>query len=368
MKLDSGDPIAAYVDDTTGRTKFVKYKGDEQGIVDEVRLLGSDTGDTELQKLHITLRITRSPVIGDKFSSRHGQKGVCSQKWPAVDMPFTESGMQPDVIINPHAFPSRMTIGMLVESMAGKAGAMHGLAQDATPFEFSEEDRAIDYFGDQLLAAGYNYYGNEPMYSGITGEEFAADIYIGVVYYQRLRHMVLDKFQVRTTGPVDAVTRQPVKGRKRAGGIRFGEMERDALIAHGTSFLLQDRLMNCSDYSTAWVCRTCGSIISLGYDDLSLGEVSSSGTMKAAGPGGEYCRVCRTTAQGEDERARRALDNDQNQNRGPHPEVTVAIPASHVLGSSRKGGDMDVVAVPYVFRYLCAELAAMGIAVSLEVR
>ena len=96
---------------------------------------GGDAGDSELQKVHITLRITRSPAIGDKFSSRHGQKGVCSQKWPAVDMPFTESGMQPDVIINPHAFPSRMTIGMLVESMAGKAGAMHGLAQDATPFQ-----------------------------------------------------------------------------------------------------------------------------------------------------------------------------------------------------------------------------------------
>jgi DNA-directed RNA polymerase I subunit RPA2 len=97
--------------------------------------IGSDAGDSELQKLHITLRITRAPVIGDKFSSRHGQKGVCSQKWPAVDMPFSESGMQPDVIINPHAFPSRMTIGMLVESMAGKAGATHGLAQDATPFK-----------------------------------------------------------------------------------------------------------------------------------------------------------------------------------------------------------------------------------------
>ena len=97
-------------------------------------IIGSDAGDAELQKIHITLRITRAPVIGDKFSSRHGQKGVCSQKWPMVDMPFTESGMQPDVIINPHAFPSRMTIGMLVESMAGKAGAMHGLAQDATPF------------------------------------------------------------------------------------------------------------------------------------------------------------------------------------------------------------------------------------------
>jgi DNA-directed RNA polymerase I subunit RPA2 len=196
-------------------------------------LIGSDAGDSELQKLHITLRITRAPVIGDKFSSRHGQKGVCSQKWPAVDMPFSESGMQPDIIINPHAFPSRMTIGMLVESMAGKAGAMHGLAQDATPFKsvvvitlgrqhknnrltrsiyrFTEEDTAINYFGEQLLAAGYNYHGNEPMYSGITGQEFAADIYIGVVYYQRLRHMVLDKFQVRTTGPVDPVTRQPVK-------------------------------------------------------------------------------------------------------------------------------------------------------------
>ncbi|KAF9567413.1 beta and beta-prime subunits of DNA dependent RNA-polymerase [Agrocybe pediades] len=345
-RLVSGDYIAGYMDDTTGRTKFVKYKGDEIGYVDQVRLLGSDAGDSELQKIHITLRITRAPVIGDKFSSRHGQKGVCSQKWPAVDMPFSESGMQPDVIINPHAFPSRMTIGMLVESMAGKAGAMHGIAQDATPFKFTEEDTAINYFGEQLRAAGYNYYGNEPMYSGITGQEFAADIYIGVVYYQRLRHMVLDKFQVRTTGPVDPVTRQPVKGRKRAGGIRFGEMERDALIAHGTSFLLQDRLMNCSDYSTAWVCRTCGSLISLGYDDITLGEmvVGNTGSLKPTGPGGEYCRICRAAAEEQEERERQALR------------------------AASKGGDLDVVAVPYVFRYLCAELASMGIAVSLEVR
>ncbi|EIW82264.1 beta and beta-prime subunits of DNA dependent RNA-polymerase [Coniophora puteana RWD-64-598 SS2] len=364
-KLNAGDPLAAYVDDNTGRTKFVKYKGDEQAIVDTVRVIGADAGDSELQKIQVTLRITRSPVIGDKFSSRHGQKGVCSQKWPAVDMPFTESGMQPDVIINPHAFPSRMTIGMLVESMAGKAGAMHGLAQDATPFQFSEEDTAISYFGDQLLAAGYNYYGNEPMYSGITGQEFAADIYIGVVYYQRLRHMVLDKFQVRTTGPVDQVTRQPVKGRKRAGGIRFGEMERDALIAHGTSFLLQDRLMNCSDYSTAWVCRTCGSLISLGYDDVSLGEASTSGKLRATGPGGEYCRVCRAAAEEEDERAREALASGRPAHN--HADLRVAIPPSHVLGSTSKGGDLDVIAVPYVFRYLCAELAAMGIAVSVEV-
>ena len=138
--------------------------------------------------------------------------------------------MQPDVIINPHAFPSRMTIGMFVESLAGKAGALHGIAQDSTPFRFDEKNTAIDFFGHQLMKAGYNYYGNEPMYSGITGEELHADIYIGVMYYQRLRHMVNDKFQVRSNGPVNSLTGQPIKGRKKGGGIRVGEMERDALL------------------------------------------------------------------------------------------------------------------------------------------
>jgi DNA-directed RNA polymerase I subunit RPA2 len=152
-KISPGDPIAAYHDETTNRTIFCKYKGDEVGYIDTVRLLGNllsfvsflsvaqrhlykgiEAESSAFLKLQITIRITRSPVIGDKFSSRHGQKGVCSQKWPAIDMPFSESGIQPDVIINPHAFPSRMTIGMLVESIAGKAGAMHGIAQDATPF------------------------------------------------------------------------------------------------------------------------------------------------------------------------------------------------------------------------------------------
>ncbi|KAL5487694.1 hypothetical protein ACEPAI_5802 [Sanghuangporus weigelae] len=371
IRVKSGDFIAAYVDDTTGRTRFVRYKNDEAGYIDEVRLLGSDAGDSELQKINITFRIPRSPVIGDKFSSRHGQKGVCSQKWPMIDMPFSESGIQPDVIINPHAFPSRMTIGMLVESMAGKAGAMHGIAQDATPFKFSEDDTAVNYFGEQLLAAGYNYYGNEPMYSGITGEEFAADIYLGVVYYQRLRHMVLDKFQVRTTGPVDPITQQPVKGRKRAGGIRFGEMERDALIAHGTSFLLQDRLMNCSDYSLAWVCRTCGSLISLGYDDVSLG--SDGLRAGSSQPNGEYCRICRAASEERDERERAALANgqegpDRGVVSGIQASIRVALPRTNVLGGVKSGGDLDVVAVPFVFRYLCAELASMGIAVALEVR
>jgi DNA-directed RNA polymerase I subunit RPA2 len=151
-------------------------------------------------------------------------------------MPFSEmGGITPDVIINPNAFPSRMTIGMLVESMAGKSGALHGLWQNADPFSYNNRPAALehndptrskytaaDYFGQQLLKAGYNYYGNEPMYSGITGVEFEADIYLGVVYYQRLRHMVGDKYQVRATGPKNRLTRQPIKGRKKGGGIRFG--------------------------------------------------------------------------------------------------------------------------------------------------
>lgn len=147
-------------------------------------------------------------------------------------------------------------------------------------------------------------------------------------------------------------------------------MERDALIAHGTSFLLQDRLMNCSDYSTAWVCRTCGSLISLGYDDVALGEqyVGPNALPKPTGPGGEYCRVCRAAAEEEAERARKALETGQNPANGVQADLRVAIPSQHVLGSSSKGGDLDIVAIPYVFRYLCAELAAMGINISLEVQ
>ena len=277
-------------------------------------------------------------------------------------MPFSESGMQPDVIINPHAFPSRMTIGMLIESMAGKAGAMHGLAQDATPWTFGEDDTPVEYFGEQLRAAGYNYLGNEPMYSGITGQELRADIYLGVVFYQRLRHMVNDKFQVRTTGPVHALTRQPVKGRKRAGGIRFGEMERDALLAHGTSFLLQDRLFHCSDATTAYVCRTCGSLLSVAYDDAAGISVPGLGTVQAIeksahstaplGPRGEYCRVCRRAAEAGAPPPAAA------------PEHRVPVPRHCVV---RRTGDLDVVAVPYVLKYLVAELAAMGLRMSFAV-
>jgi len=139
-------------------------------------------------------------------------------------------------------------------------------------------------------------------------------------------------------------------------------MERDALIAHGTSFLLQDRLMNCSDYSTAWVCRTCGSLISLGYD----GGALSAEHPRSSGPGGEYCRICWDGA--DEENAQSQSSSGQNLDRAGHRDVTIALPSEHVLSSQTKGSNLDVVAVPFVFRYLCAELASMGIAVSLEVR
>lgn len=223
-RIDFQDPLYCLVDTLNNWDKTSKHKENESAYVQSIRALGSDTGKAIENKFALTLRFPRNPVIGDKFSSRHGQKGVLSITWPQEDMPFTESGISPDLLINPHAFPSRMTIGMLVESMAGKSGALHGTFEDASPFQFHEsgDKVSVDYFGEQLMAAGYNYYGSEPLYSGSSGCLLEADLYIGVVYYQRLRHMVSDKYQVRATGPVNELTRQPIKGRKQGGGIRFG--------------------------------------------------------------------------------------------------------------------------------------------------
>ncbi|SCW00019.1 LAFE_0B07668g1_1 [Lachancea fermentati] len=343
--VEEGDPICSYFDDTLNKTKIKTYHSSEPAYIEEVKLIGDESSKfQELQVVTIKYRIRRTPQIGDKFSSRHGQKGVCSRKWPTIDMPFSETGIQPDIIINPHAFPSRMTIGMFVESLAGKAGSLHGMAHDATPWTFSENHTPADYFGEQLLQAGYNYHGNEPMYSGATGEELRADIYVGVVYYQRLRHMVNDKFQVRSTGPVNSLTMQPVKGRKRHGGIRVGEMERDALIGHGTSFLLQDRLLNCSDYTQSSVCRECGSILTTHY---SVPRIGSLATVR--------CRRC--AVKFED--AKKIV----SQHGGEDP---IFIDDSHIWedGQGNKfvgGGETTTVAIPFVLKYLDSELSAMGI-------
>lgn len=253
-----------------------------------------------------------------------------------------------------------MTIAQMIESMAGKAGALHGHPQDCTPFQFSEEHTATDYFGEQLRKAGYNYHGNEPLYSGITGKEFAADIFIGLVHYQRLRHMVNDKFQVRTTGPVNQLTGQPVKGRAKGGGIRVGEMERDSLIAHGAAFILQDRLMNCSDSTLSWICRDCGSFLSTQVAVSSVSKARNQGAAAAAAakaaaasqaqgsaPAIVRCRRCAREAVFEDSRAIVWEDGD---------------------GRRHVGGDnVTIVAIPGVLKFLDVELAAMGIRMKYKV-
>ncbi|XP_075591014.1 LOW QUALITY PROTEIN: DNA-directed RNA polymerase I subunit RPA2 homolog [Dermatophagoides farinae] len=218
----------------------------------------------------------RKPTIGDKFASRAGQKGILSLQYNAEDMPYSETGIIPDIMFNPHGFPSRMTIGMILESSCGKLAALNGVYMDATPFRDYNEcpideefktghqssSKIVHSIGQNLVKKGYEYYGTETFYSGHYGANSKCKIFVGVIYYQRLRHMINDKFQCRSTGPIDALTLQPLKGRKRGGGVRLGEMERDGLLSHGAVAVLQDRFITCSDGHEAWACYKCGSILS----------------------------------------------------------------------------------------------------------
>lgn len=270
--LEQNDPMYSYYNFQTSEYKVVSYHGIECAYVQQVVLTFNSEDDPTkaCQKAIITLRIPRKPTIGDKFSSRHGQKGVCSVLYPAEDMPFTLTGMTPDIIFNPHGFPSRMTVGMMIELMAGKSAAELGICHNASPFTYANGDEdddcdaktAVEVFQDYLIKAGFNYNGTDIMICGTNGRPLTTYIFTGIVYYQRLRHMVYDKWQVRMTGSVSNTTMQPLGGRKRQGGVRFGEMERDALIAHGASMMLHDRLFNCSDGMTMQACVQCGSLIS----------------------------------------------------------------------------------------------------------
>ncbi|KAG0230566.1 DNA-directed RNA polymerase III core subunit ret1 [Actinomortierella wolfii] len=263
--VNSRDPTAnAY------KNAPMTYKSAMPGYVDKVLMTTTENDQTLIKAL---IRQTRRPELGDKFSSRHGQKGVCGIIIQQEDMPFTDLGIYPDVIMNPHGFPSRMTVGKMIELLAGKAGVLRGELQYGTAFGGSK----VEDMSRILIEAGFSYSGKDYVTSGVTGEPLSAYIYFGPIYYQKLKHMVMDKMHSRSRGPRAVLTRQPTEGRSRDGGLRLGEMERDCLIGYGASMLLLERLMISSDIFEIYVCEMCGL---LGYAGWCQHCKSSKGMSK----------------------------------------------------------------------------------------
>jgi DNA-directed RNA polymerase II subunit RPB2 len=265
LEVDGFPPIASYVkQDEVIIGKVTKNSEDvvpvdvsitskESGWVDKIMRTVNANG---LKVASVRLRKTKIPEMGDKFASRHGQKGTIGITYRHEDMPFSSSGIVPDIIINPHAIPSRMTIGHLIECIMGKQIAICGKLSigAGTPFQHL----SVDQICDELEKQGLDRSGNELLYSGFTGKQFEASIFTGPVYYTRLKHIVSDKIHSRSRGPVQILTRQPVEGRSRNGGLRFGEMERDCLISHGAASFLRERLLDSSDKYMIHLCDNCG--------------------------------------------------------------------------------------------------------------
>lgn len=260
--LEEGDVIIAKripIDDdlVDGQYKYIDksiiYKSAEPGIVQKVLEPVRNQNDVRICK--VIWRNVRPVSVGDKFSSRHGQKGVCGMLYPQSDMPFTKSGLIPDVILNPHCMPSRMTIGQMIESLFSKLCAYHGYTTDGTIFS----DVSVDKIGDELEKIGFDRHCEEKMYNGETGEEMLSTIFIAPTHYQRLQKFVSNSTYAINSGPISAITRQPVSGKASSGGLRLGEMERDALYANGTTTFLHEKFTTNSDGANMYICARCGS-------------------------------------------------------------------------------------------------------------
>jgi len=231
----------------------VSLRLNESGIIDKVLKTKNGNG-YNLAK--VRMRDVRIPEVADKFASRSAQKGTVGLILPEKDMPYSEDGIIPDLILNPHAIPSRMTISQMIECVLGKLGSTKGKFYDATPFE----NFSIEKLQTAMKKIGFNPTGTEVLYNGMNGKELKVEIFIGPTYYQRLKHMVADKIHGRAYGPTTAITRQPIEGRSRQGGLRLGEMEAQCLMAHGVSGFLKERIFECSDEFYVFICDDCGTI------------------------------------------------------------------------------------------------------------
>lgn len=274
--LQSGDIIIGKTAES-GEDHSTKLKHTEKGMVHKVVLSANDEGKNFAV---VTLRQVRSPILGDKFSSMHGQKGVVGFLDSQENFPFTLQGVVPDIVINPHAFPTRQTPGQLLEAALGKGIALGGKTTYATPFTTP----SVDVITEQLHSLKFQRWGSERVTNGRTGSLMKSMIFIGPAFYQRLIHMAEDKVKFRNTGPVHPLTRQPVADRKRFGGVKFGEMERDCLLAHGAAANLHERLFTLSDFSQMHICRTCSHV-------ANVIQRAASNNMKIRGP---YCSFCKS--------------------------------------------------------------------------